>query len=294
MPATGTHLAVFCPDDDTRHGLLHQIFATAMELGGPSPVSTVSAASKPVISRSWKTRQDRPDAPHQGGLLTRQGFSIPVYCLLIRMTSMKPQMTTGAQASSPPCAMRACRYVSPTPVRPKCISSPHSTTSPEMHGVLCLFEGVVIGAADGYGRIAGTPAATLLHLGPGMGNGLANLHNARRAHVPLVNVVGDHATYHKKYDAPLESDIEPLAEWTHGWVRRIESGETIGADAAAAVAAAQASPAQVATLILPADISWSEGGELARPAEPNRRRPRTTRSSPRSPKSCAVANAPSS
>ncbi|HQV20666.1 MAG TPA: thiamine pyrophosphate-binding protein, partial [Gordonia sp. (in: high G+C Gram-positive bacteria)] len=109
---------------------------------------------------------------------------------------------------------------------------------PEMHGVLCLFEGVVTGAADGYGRIAGTPAATLLHLGPGMGNGLANLHNARRAHVPLVNVVGDHATYHKKYDAPLESDIEPLAEWTHGWVRRIESGETIGADAAAAVAAA--------------------------------------------------------
>ena len=139
---------------------------------------------------------------------------------------------------------------------------------PEMRGVLCLFEGVVTGAADGYGRIAGTPAATLLHLGPGMGNGMANLHNARRAHVPLVNVVGDHATYHKQYDAPLESDIEPLAEWTHGWVRRIESGDTIGADAAAAVAAAQATPAQVATLILPADISWSDGGVASGPAEP--------------------------
>ena len=139
---------------------------------------------------------------------------------------------------------------------------------PEMRGVLCLFEGVVTGAADGYARIAGTPAATLLHLGPGMGNGLANLHNARRAHVPLVNVVGDHATYHKQYDAPLESDIEALAQWTHGWVRRIGSGASIGADAADAVAAAQATPAQVATLILPADISWSDGGEPAGPVDP--------------------------
>src|SRR6185295_14945402 len=87
---------------------------------------------------------------------------------------------------------------------------------PEMRGVLGLFEGVVTGAADGYARIAEKPAATLLHLGPGLGNGLANLHNARRAHTPVVNVVGDHATYHKKYDAPLESDIDALAGTVSG------------------------------------------------------------------------------
>src|ERR1043165_6800404 len=91
-------------------------------------------------------------------------------------------------------------------------------TVPEMRGVLALFEGVVTGAADGYARIADKPAATLLRLGPGLGNGLANLHNARRAHTPFVNVVGDHATYHKQYDAPLESDIEALAG-TVGWAR---------------------------------------------------------------------------
>ena len=84
-------------------------------------------------------------------------------------------------------------------------------TVPEMRGVLALFEGVVTGAADGYGRMADRPAATLLHLGPGLANGLANLHNARRAATPIVNVIGDHATYHKRYDAPLESDIEALA-----------------------------------------------------------------------------------
>src|SRR5882724_13597634 len=109
---------------------------------------------------------------------------------------------------------------------------------PEMRGVLGLFEGVVTGAADGYGRIAGKPAGTLLHLGPGLGNGLANLHNARRAHTPVVNVVGDHATYHKQYDAPLESDIEALAGTVSGWVRRTERVEDVGTDTAAAIAAA--------------------------------------------------------
>src|ERR671931_1135294 len=84
-------------------------------------------------------------------------------------------------------------------------------STPEMRAVLGLFEGVVTGAADGYGRMADKPAATLLHLGPGLGNGLANLHNARRAGTPIVNVVGDHATYHKRLDAPLESDIEAVA-----------------------------------------------------------------------------------
>ena len=99
---------------------------------------------------------------------------------------------------------------------------------PEMRGVLGLFEGVVAGAADGYGRIAEKPAAMLLHLGPGLGNAMANLHNARRAYTPIVNVVGDHATYHKQYDAPLESDIEPLAESLRGWVRRCNSTPELG------------------------------------------------------------------
>ena len=93
-------------------------------------------------------------------------------------------------------------------------------SGPEMRGVLCLFEGVATGAADGYGRLAGGPAATLLHLGPGLANGLANLHNARRARTPIVNVVGDHATYHKRFDAPLESDIDALAGTVSAWVRR--------------------------------------------------------------------------
>lgn len=141
-------------------------------------------------------------------------------------------------------------------------------TVPQMRGILCLFEGVVTGAADGYARIAGKPAATLLHLGPGMANGLANLHNARRAHVPMVNVIGDHATYHKKYDAPLESDIEPLADWCHGWTRRTVSGADVGHDAAEAVAASLAAPARIANLILPADISWDEGAEASGPIAP--------------------------
>jgi acetolactate synthase-1/2/3 large subunit len=141
-------------------------------------------------------------------------------------------------------------------------------TVPEMRGVLALFEGVVTGAADGYARIADKPAATLLHLGPGLGNGLANLHNARRAHTPIVNVVGDHATYHKQYDAPLESDIDAIAGSLEGWVRRSEHTKDVGADAAAAVAAAQDAPGRVATLILPADASWGEGGETCAPIPP--------------------------
>jgi acetolactate synthase-1/2/3 large subunit len=136
---------------------------------------------------------------------------------------------------------------------------------PEMRGVLCLFEGVATGAADGYGRMAGRPAAALLHLGPGLANGLANLHNARRASTPLVAVVGDHASYHKRFDAPLESDIDALAATVSGWVRRPARPADVGADAAEAAAAAMTPPGRVATLILPADVSWSEG---ARPAPP--------------------------
>lgn len=141
-------------------------------------------------------------------------------------------------------------------------------TVPRMRGVLALFEGVATGAADGYARIAERPAAVLLHLGPGLGNGLANLHNARRAHVPMVVVVGDHATYHKKYDAPLESDIDAVAGTVSGWVRRTGDVAGVGADAAEAVAASR-SGAQISTLILPADVSWSDGAQPAAP-EPAR------------------------
>ena len=139
---------------------------------------------------------------------------------------------------------------------------------PEMRGVLGLFEGVVTGAADGYGRMADRPAATLLHLGPGLGNGLANLHNARRACTPVVNIVGDHATYHRRFDAPLASDIETVARNVSTWVRSSSGPSEVAADAVEAVTAAMGPPGQVVTLILPADVSWLEGAEPARPEPP--------------------------
>ncbi|HEY0811847.1 MAG TPA: acetolactate synthase large subunit [Pseudonocardia sp.] len=134
---------------------------------------------------------------------------------------------------------------------------------PAMRPLLTLFEGVATGAADGYGRMAGRPAATLLHLGPGLGNGLANLHNARRAHTGIVNVVGEHATQHQKFDAPLQSDIAAVAGSVSGWLRTSASPAAVGRDAADAVAAAGAG--EVATLVLPADVSWSGGGAVAEP-----------------------------
>lgn len=139
---------------------------------------------------------------------------------------------------------------------------------PEMRAVLALFEGVATGAADGYARMAEAPAATLLHLGPGLGNGLANLHNARRAKTPVVNIVGDHATYHRQYDAQLQSDIETVARNVSTWVRTSQTTAELARDAVEAVAAANGPPGQVATLILPADVSWSDGGEPAGPAAP--------------------------
>src|SRR5271170_4988565 len=134
-----------------------------------------------------------------------------------------------------------------------------------MRAVLCLFEGVVTGAADGYGRMAEKPACTLLHLGPGLANGLANLHNARRAATPIVNIVGDHATYHAQYDAPLASDITGFARPVSAWVHTSMSPKTIAADGARAVQAARAAPGQIATLILPADTAWLEADRAARP-----------------------------
>lgn len=136
---------------------------------------------------------------------------------------------------------------------------------PEMHGVLALFEGVATGAADGYGRMADKPAAVLLHLGPGLGNGLANLHNARKGHTGVVNIVGDHATYHKQFDAQLESDIETVARNVSTWIRTSNDVDAVATDAAEAVAVAAGPPAQVATIILPADVCWTEGAEPAAP-----------------------------
>ncbi|KAA0233070.1 MAG: putative acetolactate synthase large subunit IlvX [Acidimicrobiales bacterium] len=137
---------------------------------------------------------------------------------------------------------------------------------PGMRGVLALFEGVATGAADGYARMTGKPASTLLHLGPGLANGLANLHNARRGATPVVNIVGEHATYHKQYDAPLESDIEAIAGNVSGWIMCPRTPEQVGPDASAAVAASYGPPGQVATLVLPADVTWLEAGGPAPPA----------------------------
>ena len=139
-------------------------------------------------------------------------------------------------------------------------------SAPPMRAVLCLFQGVVTGAADGYARIAGKPAATLLHLGPGMANGLANLHNARRAHSPVINVVGDHATYHQKLDAPLQSDIDALGHWLTGTVHRPASSAELAATVDAAIGAA--SLGRIATLVLPADLSWSDAESDDPPSTP--------------------------
>jgi acetolactate synthase-1/2/3 large subunit len=143
-----------------------------------------------------------------------------------------------------------------------------------MRCVLGLFEGVVTGAADGYARMTGGPAATLLHLGPGLANGLANIHNANKAASAMVNIVGDHATYHRQYDAPLTSDIEGLARPNSHWVKTSPDARSIAADGAAAIAAARMPPGQIATLILPADTAWNEGSgpvpvlPAAKPAPP--------------------------
>src|SRR3954466_16389946 len=141
-------------------------------------------------------------------------------------------------------------------------------STPDRRAVLALFEGVATGAADGYARMADKPAATLLHLGSGLGNGLANLHNARKGRVPVLNIVGDPAAYHTKYDAQLQSDIETVARNVSTWVRTSQSTGALAGDAAEAIAAAQGPPGQVATLILPADVSWSDGAQPAAPRPP--------------------------
>jgi acetolactate synthase-1/2/3 large subunit len=153
-----------------------------------------------------------------------------------------------------------------------CFANPGTTEMPlvaaldrvtGMRPVLALFEGVCTGAADGYARLTDRPAMTLLHLGPGFANGIANLHNARRARSPLVNVIGDHASWHLAADAPLTSDIVSLANPVSGWVRSVRRAEDIAADTVAAIEAALAPPGQVATLIVPADCQWNEAHGVA-------------------------------
>lgn len=134
--------------------------------------------------------------------------------------------------------------------------------NPSLRSVLVLFEGIATGAADGWYRMKGQPASTLLHLGPGLANGLANLHNARRAGSGIVNIVGEHATAHLKYDPPLMSDIDGLARPISHWVRRTRTSCTLANDAAEAVAEARSKPGRIATLILPGDTSWGDAGEL--------------------------------
>src|SRR5580692_1317777 len=133
----------------------------------------------------------------------------------------------------------------------------------EMRCVLALFEGVVTGAADGYARMTEKPACTLLHLGPGLANGVANLHNASRAQVPIVNLIGQHARYHLLYDAPLTSDIEAIARPYSKWLRTPSAASAIGRDAAEALVAARTAPGQIATLVVPADVAWTDGAAIA-------------------------------
>ena len=134
-----------------------------------------------------------------------------------------------------------------------------------MRDVGCLFEGVASGAADGYARMTGKPACTLFHLGPGLSNALANLHNACRAKVPMVNIVGDHATFHRPFDPPLASDIEALARPYSHWLKSAQAAPDLGRDGAECVAAARVAPGRIATLIVPSDAAWNEGGRIAAP-----------------------------
>lgn len=149
-----------------------------------------------------------------------------------------------------------------------CFTNPGTTEMPlvcafdSIAGIrpyLGLFEGCCTGAADGYGRMTDKPAMTLLHLGPGLGNGIANLHNARRGGTPVLNVIGEHATWHRAANAPLTMDIAALADSVSGWQRTCSNTDTVSQDTADAVAAAL--QGQVASLIVPSDVQWSEGSD---------------------------------
>lgn len=138
---------------------------------------------------------------------------------------------------------------------------------PGVRSVLAQFEGVATGGADGYGRMAGKPALTLVHLGPGFANGIANLHNARRARTPVVNVIGHHPTWHRNYDPPLNTKVESLVDGVSDWQRTVASADHISRDMAAAISACRRHPGQIATLIVPTDCQWNEArGPIVEPA----------------------------
>ena len=158
-----------------------------------------------------------------------------------------------------------------------CFANPGTTEMPlvaaldsadGLRPILGLFEGVCTGAADGYGRMAEKPAMTLLHLGPGFANGIANLHNARRARSPIVNLIGDHATWHVSADAPLTSDIVSLASPVSGWIRSVRNSSSLASETAQAIAAAGRTPGQIATLIIPSDCQWDPAERHAEPIAP--------------------------
>ena len=171
---------------------------------------------------------------------------------------------TGAEAiigSLAECGVAAC-FANPG------TSEMHLVTAldrePRIRSVLCLFEGVATGAADGFARMAGVPALTLLHLGPGYLNGGANIHNARRAHQPVINLIGDHATTHRKLDAPLTSDIAGLAGPNSRWLKSVDRVEDAGNLAVEAFTASYGPPPGPVSLIMPADTAWSSGASLAK------------------------------
>ncbi len=181
---------------------------------------------------------------------------------------MNNQSKTGAQhlvASLLSCGVRVC-FANPGTSEMHFVGA--LDESAEMRCVLCLFEGVATGAADGYGRMAGGPAATLLHLGPGLANGLANLHNAKRAATPVINVIGDHATYHVAFDSPLTADVEAIARPFSAWVKTCPSADDVPKVTGEALGAAQGRPGGVASFILPADVAWSDSSaaEVVPPA----------------------------
>ncbi len=170
---------------------------------------------------------------------------------------------TGAEAiigSLADCGVAAC-FANPG------TSEMHLVTAldrePRIKSVLCLFEGVATGAADGYARMSGVPALTLLHLGPGYLNAGANIHNARRAYVPMVNLIGDHAVTHRAYDAPLASDIASLARPNSRWLKSVDRVEDAGRLAVEAFEASYGPPPGPVSLIMPADTAWTKGASRA-------------------------------
>ena len=262
------HITVFQPDDERRHALMHASFELALAVGGAiSGEHGIGTAKLPYFLEmedpvSLDLMRSIKRAFDPAGILGPDR--------LLGMARTRSALVNGARSLLSTLVGAGVDVCFANPGTSEMHFVAALDDVPAMRGVLCLFEGVATGAADGYGRVAGRPAATLLHLGPGLGNGLANLHNARRARTPIVNIVGDHATYHARYDAPLQSDIASIARPVSGWYRSTARSDDVAGDAADAVAAAMGPPGCVATLVLPADASWSESTTGPCPPRPQR------------------------